>query len=158
MQRKLVIGYDPADHGADALALGRLLGDVLGATPIVTTVAALPGGLAEGDGVAETIERETSEPFARAAEALAGLDPEFQALPNSSPAAALHELAESEEAMAIVLGSAHRGAVGRTVLGSVGESLLQGAPCAVAVAPAGYAERPSHKLATVVANGRSGYS
>ncbi len=50
---------------------------------------------------------------------------------------------------AIVLGSSHRGAIGRTLLGSVGESLLHGAPCAVAVAPAGYGERGKHELRNI---------
>ena len=37
-----------------------------------------------------------------------------------------------------MVGSSHRGAVGRVVPGSVGESLLSGAPCAVAIAPRGF--------------------
>ena len=52
---------------------------------------------------------------------------------------ALNDLAEREGAQVIVLGSTHRGALGRVYPGSVGERLLNGAPCAVAVAPRGYA-------------------
>ena len=37
----------------------------------------------------------------------------------------------------IVIGSTHRGGIGRVLPGSVGERLLHGAPCAVMVAPAG---------------------
>ena len=40
----------------------------------------------------------------------------------------------------MVVGSTHQGALGRVLPGSVGEKLLQGAPCAVAVAPVGFAE------------------
>ena len=40
-----------------------------------------------------------------------------------------------------MVGSSHRGKLGRILPGSVGESLLRGAPCAVAVAPRGFARR-----------------
>ena len=40
-----------------------------------------------------------------------------------------------------MVGSSHRGKLGRIFPGSVGESLLRGAPCAVAVAPRGFARR-----------------
>lgn len=56
-----------------------------------------------------------------------------------SPATAILERAERDAPDALVLGSPHRGAVGRTLLGSVAEEVLHGAPCAVAVAPRGYA-------------------
>jgi nucleotide-binding universal stress UspA family protein len=39
----------------------------------------------------------------------------------------------------LVIGSTHRGPIGRVVLGSVGELLLAAAPCPVAVAPRGFA-------------------
>ncbi len=41
---------------------------------------------------------------------------------------ALHEVAEDEGADVIVLGSTHRGGLGRVLPGSVGERLLHGAP------------------------------
>jgi len=43
----------------------------------------------------------------------------------------------------VVLGSTHRGPAGRVLVGSVGEALLSGAPCAVAVAPRSW--RPSEE-------------
>ena len=51
-------------------------------------------------------------------------------------------IAEREDFDAIVVGSPHRGAIGRVLIGSVAESLLSGAPIDVAVAPAGYATEP----------------
>ena len=47
----------------------------------------------------------------------------------------LAQVARSEEADLVVLGSTHRGAVGRVVPGSTVGRLLAEAPCAVAVAP-----------------------
>ena len=68
---------------------------------------------------------------------------------HDSPARELHELAVAEDAEVVVLGSTHRGALGRIYPGSVAERLLSGAPCAVAVAPRGYAERPTDRLRVV---------
>jgi nucleotide-binding universal stress UspA family protein len=55
-----------------------------------------------------------------------------------SPAHALHELAEREHASLLVIGSSPRGQAGRVLPGAVTDRLLHGAPCPVAVAPAGY--------------------
>ena len=54
-----------------------------------------------------------------------------------------------------MVGSSHRGKLGRVLPGSVGESLLRGAPCAVAVAPRGYAgaEHPAIGLIGVAYDG-----
>jgi nucleotide-binding universal stress UspA family protein len=54
----------------------------------------------------------------------------------------LHVLAETEGADLIVVGSSRRGVVGRVLLGDDTRAALNGAPCAVAVAPAGYVEHP----------------
>ena len=51
----------------------------------------------------------------------------------------LQELAEREDAAAIVIGSSHRGDLGRVFAGTTAERLLHGAPCPVLVAPRGYA-------------------
>jgi nucleotide-binding universal stress UspA family protein len=55
-----------------------------------------------------------------------------------SPARALHELAEREDAQLLVIGSSERGPVGRVSPTAVTDRLLHGAPCPVAVVPAGY--------------------
>ena len=52
----------------------------------------------------------------------------------------LHELAESEGADLLVLGSSRRGMLGRLLVGDQTRAALNGAPCAVAVAPAGYCD------------------
>ena len=69
---------------------------------------------------------------------LAGVSAEARAVPCTSVPRGLQEVAEAEGALAIVVGASHRGPLGRIVPGSVGERLLHGAPCPVAVAPRGY--------------------
>lgn len=52
------------------------------------------------------------------------------------------ELARAHAADLVVLGSTHRGPVGRIVPGATVERLLGNPPCAVAVAPPGFARAP----------------
>jgi nucleotide-binding universal stress UspA family protein len=51
----------------------------------------------------------------------------------------LAELAREQEADLLVIGSTHRGPIGRVYPGSTVERVLAAAPCAVAVAPPGFA-------------------
>lgn len=141
MKQKIIIGYDPDHHGDDALSLGLVMSELLGAKPTVAVVTHWHQHLLEQEPLEQAIEAAIAQPRARARELLAGLDPDVLGLPWRSPAAVLHDLAVAEQAGLIVIGSAHRGPVGQLTLGSVGESLLHGAPCAVAVAPRGFAER-----------------
>jgi nucleotide-binding universal stress UspA family protein len=71
----------------------------------------------------------------------AGVHARAIAVPDSSPARALHHVAESEHADLIVVGSDHQGPVGRVLAGDVTSGALYGAPCPVAVAPRGLASR-----------------
>jgi nucleotide-binding universal stress UspA family protein len=60
------------------------------------------------------------------------------AVADVSPAHALHELAAEYGVSLIVVGSTHRGPVGRVLPGTTGERLLHGSPCPVAIVPQGY--------------------
>ena len=146
---KILIGHDGTERGRDAVALGRELADVLGATPVVVTVLTWPSHLVDADGLDAAAKEETGELFAAAREVLAGLSPEEWWCINRSPAEALYEVAEDERAAVIVTGSSHRGPIGRVMLGSVGASLVHGAPCGVLVAPRGFAARKERSLARV---------
>ena len=50
----------------------------------------------------------------------------------------LHELCETDEADLLVVGSSGRGLLGRVLMGDDTGAALNGAPCAIAIAPAGY--------------------
>lgn len=143
---KIVIGHDGSDQGRDALALGREAAEALGATPVVATVLTWPSNLMGAVDLEVAAERDTAELFALARDYLEGLSPETAWRVGRSPAEALYEVAESEKASVVVVGSSHRGPIGRVVPGSVGAALLHGAPCAVLVAPRGFAEREQRSL------------
>ena len=59
------------------------------------------------------------------------------AMPDGSPGRALHLAAKRHHASLIVVGSAHRGIIGRVLAGDVTMGTLHGAECPVIVAPQG---------------------
>lgn len=146
MQRELVIGYDPEHGGADVLSLGRIVCEALASKPLVFTALPWPQlmvGLKDAEG---RLEDEMAERFRLIHEQLDDLEVETRVVASGTPASALHDVAEHESARLIVVGSSHRGAIGRTLAGDVGESLLHGAGCSVVIVPQGYAERDQHRL------------
>jgi nucleotide-binding universal stress UspA family protein len=136
---RLLVGFDGSDEGRDALELARVLALESAANIMVVTVlfgGPLPVDLA---GLADE-EAEEAEPiFDEARAKLAGIPVETRAFGGASPGAILTVLAEEGGFDAIVIGSPHRGAIGRVLIGSVARNLLSGAPCDVLVAPKGYA-------------------
>ena len=146
MRDKIIIGYEPTPQGEDALALGAIFAEVLGAKTIVATDLSWPQSLMGPSDLERALEVDTDELFAVARDRLLPLEVETRAIANPSPAAGLYQLAELEYASLLVLGSSHRGPVGRVFPGSVAESLLHGAPCAIAVAPRGFGLGPERRL------------
>jgi len=144
--RTLMVGYEPVHDGGDALKLARLLAEVLAARPIVVTALPWPTYLMGINDLQRQLDREMEDQFAVVREQLSGLEPETRAIAGPSAAEALHELAEAEAAQVLVLGSCHHGPIGRTLAGSVGESLMHDAPCAIAIAPRGFAKREFERL------------
>ena len=136
MYRKIIIGHDLHAGGRDALALGSLLVAATGAELVVAGVfpfGTLPRGF---DATWRADERATAAELHGVADA-AGES--VEALPSSSPARGLHDLAEEVGADLVVVGSSRHGGVGRILAGDVALGLMRCAPCAVAVAPRGFA-------------------
>lgn len=141
MSDRIVIGFTATPQGDDALALGSLLARLLGAVPVVTRVVSWPRHLL-GDDPEAAIERETRGAFDLARDRLAGIEIETRAIADQSVSRALFDVIDETEAELVVVGSTHRGAVGRLLPGSVTTALLHGAGTGVAVAPRGYCEGP----------------
>ncbi len=118
-----VVGVDGSDAAADAAALARALGPWAG-PPLFATVTR--DGTRVGPEPAPRHDRPAVDPRAVASE--------------------LDRVAEAHGARAIVVGSTHRGTMGRVFPGSVGRRLLATASVPVGVAPRGYAERTDARL------------
>lgn len=141
MLDKVIVGYDGGAESGDALALGRMLARLAGGQLILAAVLPVKDESIGLEGYEAALKEDSDRLFAAVLPELSGLDVDTRVTGNDPPAEALQALAEDEGADAIVLGSTHRGPVGRIYPGSVAERLLHGAPCGVAVAPKGFASR-----------------
>jgi len=152
MAPKLVAGYDGSERGEDALALAGALAGSLGLELTIATVVPRVEYVTTDEELLASLAEERERLASRAGELLGDVEASFEFIAGESPARGLHELGERLEPAAIVIGSSHHGAVGRVLLGSVGSSLLAGAPCPIAVAPHGYAggERRLERLGVAV--------
>lgn len=138
---RVVVGFDSVPGSFDALKLGAHLAEPSGAELVLgAIVAGWPEAIAPGDYAG--LVREEEKRVTREASALLGpRDFRVSAIAGGSAAEGLRSIAGAEGADLIVIGSTHRGPVGRVLPGSVGERVLDGAPCAVAIAPRGLAEQ-----------------
>jgi nucleotide-binding universal stress UspA family protein len=146
MFEKTVVGVDHREGGRDALALAATLsaGELIAVR--VYPHEARPSRASVG-GFEEDMRADASAELDGIV-AESGVTARRVIFGDTSPARALHHLAEEENADLLVVGSTHRGQVGRVLVGGVTAGVLHHAPCPVAVAPLGYADRPS-KPATV---------
>lgn len=137
MYRKIIVGHDLHEGGDDALALGRLIAGATGAQLIVAgvfPVGVLPHGF-------EAQWREQEAEIASKIQSVAdAAGAPAEAVPSSSPARGLHDLAEEIAADLVIVGSSRHSKVGQIMAGNVGLGLLHGSPCAVAIAPRDYRE------------------
>ena len=135
------VGIDGEQGGRDAVALARRLwapGGRITLAHVYGVGLVLHGGwhhlLSPQRAVAlERLERERDA---------AALDVPVVPFLDRSVGRGLHRLAESVAADLLVVGSCRRSLLGRVFLGSDTLFALNGAPCAVAIAPMGYAARP----------------
>lgn len=130
MLAKIVVGYAGDQAGRNAVALG------------VQITQATHGKLTVVFPYRPLFTRETCEQVQARVEAevepqIVGISPIYRWSPSSWPIRALHELSEYEDADLIVLGTTKEGIGDMHV--SLMERIVHGAPCAVAVAPEGYA-------------------
>jgi nucleotide-binding universal stress UspA family protein len=147
----IVVAVDGSERDADALALGAHLAGLLQKRIIVAHAHPYQSvGDLVGDGEAEQALRSLVERVTDHAAGLArGAKVDMRLLSDRSPARALHGLAENHQATMIVVGASERGRVGLIRPGSTAERILQGSPCPVAVASAGYADTGTETLARI---------
>jgi nucleotide-binding universal stress UspA family protein len=133
---RIVVGYAGEEAGCDAVKLAASLAAGLGSH--ITIVFPYHPLLASVSGE-EAEERVRGEVQALVAgiEDLAA--PAYHWTPSPWPIHGLHELASYEKADLIVFGAAREGLAGHLHV-SLMERMVHGAPCAVAVAPAGYGD------------------
>jgi nucleotide-binding universal stress UspA family protein len=143
---QVIVGVDGGSSGRDAVAVARLLVAPDGRLALAYVYELTPVRGASGAyGPGET---EESMALLEAEREASGVEAALLPITASSVGRGLHYLAESEHADLLCVGSNTRSFAGRVLIGDVTRSALTGAPCAVAVAPLGYASRAA-TIATV---------
>ena len=143
MFKQIVVGVDGGEGGRDAIALAKHLVSKDGE---LTLVYVYVGELVRSRGsnpAYEAAEHEHGLDLLAAECEQAGIKARLRVAGSPSVGRGLHELAESSGADLLVIGSCQRGLLGRVFVGDDTRASVNGAPCAVAIAPAGYAQEPS---------------
>jgi nucleotide-binding universal stress UspA family protein len=148
MFNHVMIGVDEHQGGRDAIALARQLVADDGELTLAHVHTGYPGFFRADRGEFERIERDRALSVLATAAKETDIDARELAIASPSVGRGLHELAEREGADLLVVGSNRRGLLGRVTIGDDTSHALNGAPCAVAIAPAGYARDP-HKLTEI---------
>lgn len=144
----VIVGVDGQQGGRDAITLaGELV-----ARGVRLTLAHINLGFpvpAKGDAAEfANAEQERSQEILRTARFETGVDAELKALGASKVSDGLHRLVGRCGADLLVIGSDQRTTMGRVLPGGSVKATLTAAPCAVAIAPCGFAEE-THALSRV---------
>jgi nucleotide-binding universal stress UspA family protein len=140
MSKRIFVAVDLEERTRDVVVLGRLLRDTTGARTTLVTVFPYDPLRAPQDPELVRLREESRAMLLELGRA-AGLDgSEARVVAAPFAARELQRLSEERDAGVLVVGSTKRGAVGRVLLGGVGQRLVTGAACPVAVAPRGYGE------------------
>ena len=143
MFEQIVIGVDEHEGGRDAIALAKKLVASNGKLILAFVYAGDPYVYRGASAAYEATERERALELLEAARAQAGIEAEVRYIGSTSVGRGLHEFAERQGADLLVLGSSRRSLLGRVLIGDDTRAALNGAPCAVAIAPAGYLNEPA---------------
>jgi nucleotide-binding universal stress UspA family protein len=131
MFKNVLVGVDGRPNARDAIALAAKLIDADGQ---LTLAHVHRDERVAREGSHKLLEQERTE---------ADVGAELLSIASASPGRGLHEQAEEQGADLIVVGSCSHGVFGRAMLGDDTRAALNGAPCAVAIAPLGYAQHPT---------------
>ena len=146
--KKIVVGYDSSDQAGDALSLAEALRLPDDGELIIASVEEAEPVFCDIPEWQEQIDAYYEANFAHATDQLGRADFTRRTAGGSVPAG-LDYIAEHEDADVVVVGSTHRGKLGQVLPGSVGDRLLAGAPCAVAIAPNGYGRGEHPEIARI---------
>jgi len=134
---------NPLRHDPEAAVLAALLARATGAPVVAVAVypPEIPLRFGAGGALQDELRGTALARLSAIEAAFHGVALETMAVAGPSAAHTLHDCAEDRGAGLIVVGSTHHGITGRISLGSTADRLLHGAPCPIAVAPLGFAER-----------------
>lgn len=140
-----IVSYDDTQNDHDALMLGRVFANA-GAQ---LTLAYVRHTTQAQRAHEELAEHEAEALLERGARWLGGHEVERRVILSASTGEGLRWLAEQEEADIVVFGSDYRTAAGHVSLGRSAQTLLEGGPTALAIAPANYRSDRTPRISTI---------
>lgn len=158
----IMVGFDGREGGRDALVLGQaLLGDEGGPLAATMVLPFTSSALRHADGEQRPatwkelherlLEQGKQTIRERSGQLLPGIEVVEHVVVDDSAARGLSRAVAEAPVDALVLGSTHRGRLGRILSGSIPTKLLSGGESAVALAPRGYADRGTQRLERICA-------
>jgi nucleotide-binding universal stress UspA family protein len=138
MFEQIVVGVDGGEGGRDAIALARSLLARDGELMVAHIYAGDPRVYRSGRAAYEPSKRERTLELLDSARAETGVQARLAWRGSSSVGRGLHELCEVVGADLLVVGASRRGLLGRVLVGDDTRASLNGARCAVAIAPTGF--------------------
>lgn len=139
MYRNVLVGADRRDGSVDAAALARVLAPHCERMSLINVCDKYYPGMRGGAPDEYAADKDHSLELLRTIRDRSGLDAELLSVAATTVGAGIKAAAGKIAADLIVVGSCHRSAIGRVVSGNDAMSTLHQAPCAVAIAPRGYA-------------------
>lgn len=141
MFTRILIGIDHETRGRDAIALARILRDDDSRLTLASVHLLLPV-TGKAAGTTFYVDRDDAEKLLADVRAELDFDAEVETVGAPSVGRGLDLMAEAEGADLLVVGSHRHGLLGRVLLGDATRNVIASAPpCAVAVAPVGYADQ-----------------
>jgi nucleotide-binding universal stress UspA family protein len=138
----VLVGVGDPEGGADVLALARQLISRQGELTLVKVQVVTRKPSATSGLVREAQERQRELESLASLRDEAGVDAGVASVKGLSVARGLHAFAGLQHADLLVVGASRASEVDRMLIGDDTLEVLRDAPCAVAVAPAGYASGP----------------
>jgi nucleotide-binding universal stress UspA family protein len=145
MSINAIVSYDDTANDHDALVLGRLLADA----GVELTLAYVRHATQVEHTREELEEHEAEALLERGARWLEDANVTQRVVVSGSTAEGLRWLAEQEDAQIVVFGSDYRTASGHIAPGRSAQTLLEGGPAALAIAPANYRAGGTPRIGTV---------
>jgi nucleotide-binding universal stress UspA family protein len=138
----VIVGVDGAEGGRDALGLARQLASPHAQLTLACVEVIPPRPWPRSGAVTEATHGLRALERAESLREESEVDARVVCVEATSVATGLHEFAARHEGDLVVIGVSRQDEYERTFLGSDTHAVLENSPCAVAVAPIGYATRP----------------
>lgn len=142
MFSNVVVGVKERDAGGDALCLARALTSANGKLTLARVQVVAPRPAPDSGAAGSASRRRDALERLAALRDDSQLDAEVVCVEAPSVRRGLHDLARARDADLLVVAASRQDEIYRDLVGDDAQVLLERAPCAVAVAPVGYHDRP----------------